>query len=170
MPLWGFRSRLSVCLSLSLSPIYISLYIYIYLSLSLSLSLSRSRSRPRSLARSPLSLSLSLSLFFVLSRSRLLRACDWGSVGSRATHFFLTHGANRTLIFKKTPFCGHIGVSLACALWYVEIFADLCVLDTSECWNFQDVCASCVQKCWNFQDCLCFGHLEMSRVFGVWGA
>ena len=23
---------------------------------------------------------------------------------------------------------------------------DLCVLDTSECWNFQDICASCAQK------------------------
>ena len=36
--------------------------------------------------------------------------------------FFRAHGANRTGVFKKKPHCGHIGVSLACALRYVLIF------------------------------------------------
>ena len=109
-PLWGFAS---VSLSLSLF-------------LSLSLSRSRSRSRPHSLSRS-----LSLSLYLCLAC--FVPVTVGVSVGSRATHFFFCPWRQSSRLFQKEPFCGRIGISLACALCYVYIFPDFCVLDTSEC-------------------------------------
>ena len=93
-----------------------------------------------------LALSLSISLYPSLPLSLSLAHFVPVTVGagSRATHFlFLGHGANRTGIFKKKPFCGHIGVCLACVMF--GFFRDFCVFNTFDCRNSN-------QKRWIFQD------------------
>ena len=107
----------SVSLSLSF---YRSLALVLALALCLSLSLS-------------ISFFLSLSLSFSLGLARFVPVTVGVNVGSRATHFFSCPWRQSRWLFQKEPFCGRIGVSLACALCYVTYFWMSVFSDTSEC-------------------------------------